>query len=235
MPRRQCPPARREVPVKSSWVYRNLPNTVSVLGVLPIALLLLEDGARFLVPLLIYNNIMDDLDGQLAVKLDLKSEFGATLDNLCDAVAHVFFVIFVGMTFGGVTLAFSMVAVVAILMRMTSRIVPPPRASAGSPTNELMRHLALVLVSTEFLGWSPQPWLLAVFAWNSVSMLVPYALPHSVRSLTKTTVGIAMVNVTLLVAWLVPEAAPVIAVCFLLPYLYSLTAGGIACRKRTEA
>lgn len=221
--------------MRAWWVYRNLPNTVSVLGVLPIALLLLEDGARFLVPLLIYNNIMDDLDGQLAVKLDLKSEFGATLDNLCDAVAHVFFVIFVGMTFGGTTLAFSMVAVVSILIRMTSRIVPPQRASAGSPTNELMRHLALVLLSAEYLGWNPRPWLIAVFALNAVSMLVPYALPHSLRSLTKSTTGIAMVNVILLVAILRPATAPVIALCFWLPYLYSLTAGGIACRRRAEA
>ncbi|MGY8768112.1 MAG: hypothetical protein ACKVH8_06755 [Pirellulales bacterium] len=42
-------------------VYKNLANVVSILGVLPIALLFLEDGYQYLVPLIIYNNIMDDL------------------------------------------------------------------------------------------------------------------------------------------------------------------------------
>ncbi len=101
------------------WLYRNLPNAVSLLGVLPLALLTLEDGARFLIPLMIYNNIMDDLDGQLAVKLDLKSDFGATLDNICDAVAHVIFVIVVGTRYDVACTALSIVAIAAILLRIT--------------------------------------------------------------------------------------------------------------------
>ena len=68
-------------------VYRNIPNITSILGVVPLAILFLEDGFQYLLPLIVYNNIMDDLDGMLAAKLDLKSEFGAALDNVCDAVA----------------------------------------------------------------------------------------------------------------------------------------------------
>ncbi|MBW2400325.1 MAG: hypothetical protein JRG80_13765, partial [Deltaproteobacteria bacterium] len=44
-------------------LYKNIPNIVSILGVLPLGLLLLDDGFQFLLPLLLYNNVMDDLDG----------------------------------------------------------------------------------------------------------------------------------------------------------------------------
>lgn len=208
------------------WLYKNLPNAVSLGGVLPLLILLLDDGSRFLIPLLIYNNFMDDLDGQLAVKLDLKSDFGATLDNVCDAVAHVILVLVVGAMFGGPCLVFSVVAAAAIVLRITSRVAPPPRRAGGSPTNELMRHIVLVLIATEALGWNPSPLLITVLALNSVSMLVPYPLPHLVRSRATSAVGIALVNAILLVAWLLPVAATAIALGFGLPYLYSLIAAG---------
>ncbi len=222
-------------PERGPWLYRNLPNAVSLLGVLPLALLAREDGARFLIPLMIYNNIMDDLDGQLAVKLDLKSDFGATLDNVCDAVAHVIFVMVVGMRYDGACMALSIVAIAAIVLRITSRVAPPPRRGGGSPTNELMRHIVLVLLATDTLGWSAPPFLIAVLALNAVSMLVPYALPHLIRSRTTSALGIATVNAILLLAWLTPVTAPVIALVFWLPYLYSFTAGGIGWFRRVRA
>jgi len=61
-------------------IYKNLPNIVSLLGVLPLSILFFKDGFQYLIPLIIYNNIMDDLDGILAIKLNLKSDFGAALD-----------------------------------------------------------------------------------------------------------------------------------------------------------
>ena len=116
------------------WLYKNLPNAVSLGGVLPLALLFADDGSRFLIPLLIYNNFMDDLDGQLAVKLDLKSDFGATLDNVCDAVAHVIFVMVVGIQFGGICQALSIVAAGAIVLRATSRVAPSLHFGPGTPS-----------------------------------------------------------------------------------------------------
>ena len=74
--------------VRQSFIYRNLANIASLLGVLPLVLLFQEDGYRYLIPLIIFNNVMDDLDGVLAAKLDIRSRFGANLDNVCDAVAH---------------------------------------------------------------------------------------------------------------------------------------------------
>jgi len=64
-------------------IYRNLPNIVSILGVLPLCILLLDDGITYLCALIVFNNIMDDLDGILAKKLRLQSDFGAGLDNVC--------------------------------------------------------------------------------------------------------------------------------------------------------
>ncbi len=45
------------------YVYRNLPNIVSILGVLPLCILLREDAFVYLCPLIVFNNVMDDLDG----------------------------------------------------------------------------------------------------------------------------------------------------------------------------
>ena len=50
-------------------LYRNLPNIVSILGVLPLCILLREDAFLYLCPLILFNNILDDLDGILAGKL----------------------------------------------------------------------------------------------------------------------------------------------------------------------
>ena len=78
-------------------VYRNLANIVSILGTLPVAILFMKDGYEYLIPLIVYNNIMDDLDGVLAAKLKINSPFGAILDNVCDAIAHSIFVMMLGM------------------------------------------------------------------------------------------------------------------------------------------
>ncbi len=82
-------------------IYNNAANIVSILGVLPLSILFLEGGYQYLIPLIIYNNIMDDLDGILAVKMNIKSVFGATLDNLCDGISHSILILIVGMHFGG--------------------------------------------------------------------------------------------------------------------------------------
>ena len=83
-----------------SFIYRNLANATSILGVLPLVILFLDDGYRYVVPLIVYNNFMDDLDGVLAAKLNTRSRFGADLDNVCDAVAHVVLALAVGAHFG---------------------------------------------------------------------------------------------------------------------------------------
>ena len=44
------------------FLYKNLPNLVSILGVLPLAILFFEEGFQYLIPLIIYNNVMDDLN-----------------------------------------------------------------------------------------------------------------------------------------------------------------------------
>jgi len=82
--------------LQKNFLYRNLANATSILGVLPVMLRFLDDGYRYLVPLIIFNNMMDDLDGVLAAKLNIRSQYGADLDNICDAVAHVALALAVG-------------------------------------------------------------------------------------------------------------------------------------------
>jgi phosphatidylserine synthase len=209
------------------FIYKNLPNIVSVLGVLPLSILFLEDGFQYLVLLIIYNNIMDDLDGILAWKLNLKSAFGGALDNVCDAVAHIIFVMILGIHYGMICSLASLVAGAAILIRVTSRITVSAKTSTGSPTNELMRHMLLILLTADYFEFSPVPLLIAVFLLNAVSMLVPYPMRYMIRTLTTSATAIGLVNISLMVAFFVPFTAPVIAFCFFASYLYSFIAGGM--------
>ena len=65
-------------------------------------------------------------------------------------------------------------------------------------------------------------YLIAAFLLHAMSMLVPFKLPYLIRSLTKSAIAIGLVNVSLLVAWLVPSTTPVIAAGFNVSYFYSL-------------
>ena len=138
---------------RSNRIYRNLPNIVSILGVLPLCLLLLDDGFGYLCALILFNNITDDLDGILAKKLRLGSNFGAGLDNVCDAVAHILIAMVVGAHYGGIVLAFSLVAALAILVRVVQRLAPSPAFGTGPPTNELLRHLLLLSILQWIYGF----------------------------------------------------------------------------------
>ena len=215
-------------------IYKNLANAASILGVLPLCLLFVADGYQYLIPLIVYNNIMDDLDGILAAKLNIRSRLGADLDNLCDAVSHVLFVMFVLVHFfdnaqpGNLFCAtLGMAAVVAILLRVGKRLDPSQVAALGSPTNELIRHLLFVLLLANIFSFSPVPYLSVVFLFHIVSMLVPFHMPYQIRSLAKSAFAISMVNVALLVAWLIPSATPIVAACFFGAYLFSLSVGAV--------
>ena len=200
-------------------VYKNIPNIVSILGILPLALLFVDNGYQYIIPLIIYNNIMDDLDGILATKLRLKSDFGAKLDNVCDAVAHTLFVMVIGMHYGLICGSISLIAIVSILIRVVSRLTSSN--GAGSPTNELIRHLFFTLLLAELFGFDPVLLLIIVFLINTISMLWPYPMPYMIRSQAKTVFAVCMVNVFLILAWLVPFTTLIIAGCFILAYLYS--------------
>ncbi len=181
----------------------------------------------YLCPLIVFNNIMDDLDGILAKKLGLRSEFGAGLDNVCDAVAHILIAMVVGSHYGGVVLAASLLSAVAILVRVVQRLAPSNLAGTGTPTNELMRHVLLLIILQELYGFNSTPYLVTAYILNSVSMLVPFAMPHLIRSKAKSTTEILCVNAALALAWGVPITAPIIAAAFFGSYLYSFVAGGV--------
>ncbi len=208
-------------------VYRNLPNIVSILGVLPLFVLLRESAFPYLCALIVFNNIMDDLDGILAKKLGLGSDFGARLDNVCDAVAHILIATVVGFHYGGVVLAFSVVSAVAILLRVVARLAPSPVSGIGTPTNELMRHLLLLILLQGVYGFDIGPYLIVAYLFNSISMLVPFAMPHQIRARAQTATTVSLVNVALVIAWRIPATVPFIAAAFLGSYVYSFVVGGI--------
>jgi len=213
-------------------IYRNLPNIVSILGVLPLCVLLLDDGIAYLCALIVFNNIMDDLDGILAKKLRLRSDFGAGLDNVCDAAAHILITMVVGIHYGGVVLVFSLLASVAILVRVVQRITPSPASGFGTPTNELMRHLLLLSILQGFYGFDLAVYFVAAFLLNSVSMLVPFAMPHLVRSMAKSATAVLLVNSALVLAWSIPVTAPFVATAVFGTYIYSFAGSGLGWLQR---
>jgi phosphatidylserine synthase len=211
---------------QANFIYRNLANAISILGVLPLVLLFLEDGYRYLIPLIIFNNVMDDLDGILAAKLDIRSRFGADLDNICDAFAHTAMVLAVGAHFGGLAFMVSMIAAASIIVRTTSRLNPDVVTGSGSPTNELMRHMLFVLLLTQIFDVDPRLYLVLIFILHSATMIVPFKLTVLIRGLAKTATAVIFVNIALVAAWLIPAVTPLIALSFIATYLYSFIVGG---------
>jgi len=211
---------------RTGLVHRNIANAVSLLGIIPLPLLFMNGGYKFVIPLMIYNNIMDDLDGVLALKLGIQSDFGGLLDNVCDALAHAVFVMVIAMHHGVICGAVSIVAMLAIQIRVVSRLRPgaPP---TGSPTNELVRHLLLILLLAGTYRFGAAPYLIAAFILHAISMLAPLPMPFLLRGMTKSVVGIALINLALLSAWLLPISTPVIATCFFATYLLSFVTGAI--------
>jgi len=211
---------------QGNFVYRNLANAISILGVLPIGLLFLEEGYLYLIPFLIFNNIMDDLDGVLAGKLKIRSQLGARIDNVCDTVVHVTLVLIVSAHFGMGILLAGMIAATAIIVRLTGRLNPDEVSGNGTPTNELMRHMLFVFLLTRMCEVDPKPYLVLIFIFHTVTMLVPFKLTFLIRGRVNSATAIALVNVALIVAWLVPSLAPFIAAPFFATYLYSFIQGG---------
>ena len=217
--------------LQGNFVCRNLANVTSILGVLPLIILFLNDGYSYVVPLIIFNNFMDDLDGILAVKLNIRSRFGADLDNVCDAVAHVILVLVVGAHLGGLLIAMSIIAAGSIILRVTSRVNPDTAAGMGSPTNELMRHLLFSLLLAGQFNFEPEYILIPVFLLNSASMLVPFSMPELIRSRIKSATAVGVMNAALVAAWLMPHTTPVIATAFIGSHLYALVAGAVRWQK----
>jgi len=209
------------------FAYRNLANAASLLGVLPLIILFMDGGFQYVIPLIIYNNFIDDLDGVLAAALNIRSKFGADLDNVCDAVAHISLTLAVGAHFGNFLIVASAIAAGSILIRIVSRLQPAAFAGQGSQTNELMRHILFALLLAGQFDFSPVYILAAIYLIHAVTMVVPYRMPHPIIDAATTATRLGLVNVALVAAWLIPAITPIIATAFFGAYLYAFFAGTI--------
>ncbi len=215
-------------------VYKNLANVVSVLGILPLIVLFDENGYKYIIPLIIYNNVMDDLDGVIAKKLGLANATGMRLDNVCDGFAHTVFVMVVGMHYGGICALASLAASVSIILRVVTRLGPKVVLLNGSMTNELVRHTFFILLLSQVFNFPPEPFLVGAFALHSVSMLAPFPMPYLLRRLAKSAKAILLINLVLVVAWRVPFTTAFVAGCFFVSYLYSFGWGRLAWLRHVD-
>ena len=115
-----------------------------------------------------------------------------------------------------------LVSVSAILIRSVSRLDPDVVKGTGSPTNELIRHILFVILLATMFDFNPALALIVVFATHAITMFIKHPMPYMIRSQAKTTLAILLVNVSLIIAWLIPFALPIIAGGFILTYLFSL-------------
>lgn len=215
-------------------MYKNLANLVSLLGILPLVILFGENGFTYIVPLMLYNNFMDDLDGIVAKKLGISSETGMRLDNVCDAFAHTVFVMVIGMHYGWICAFAGLLASAGIVLRIVARLDPKGAQSHGSMTNEMIRHTFFVLVLSEIFSFQPGPYLVVVFLVHTATMLAPFPMPFLLRKLTKSTMSILLLNLVLVVAWLVPFTTAFVSACFFLGYLLSLGKARLAGSRRVD-
>ena len=88
-----------------------------------------------------------------------------------------------------------------------------------------MRHMLFALLLAGQFDFSPEYILIAVFLMHSVSMVVPYPMPHPIIDRANSAVTLGLVNAALLAAWLFPIVTPVVATAFLTAYLYALIVG----------
>ena len=75
--------------IKSHLKVRNFPNSLSLFRlilVFPVIYLLDSNNIRFIFPLLIIGAITDYLDGYIANKYKLKTNFGAVIDPVADKI-----------------------------------------------------------------------------------------------------------------------------------------------------
>jgi phosphatidylglycerophosphate synthase len=210
-------------------IFQNIPNTVSILGVLPLALLFTENGFIYIIPLIVFNNIMDDLDGILARELKLQSEFGARMDNLADSVAHTLFIFAIGSQFGLWTLLFGLLPVSAFMIRSVSRL--GNAKGGGSPTNELIRHLLFVLVLSEIITFNISLVIILLYLAHTITMLWELPMPHLIRSWAKSSFLIALVNTSLIMVWIAPDTVYYVGGAFLITYVISASSALFRDRK----
>ena len=159
--------------------------------------------------------------------MNIRSQFGADLDNVCDAVAHISLALAVGAHFGSLIIIASAIAAGSILLRVVTRLNPSATEGTGSQTNELMRHMLFALLLAGQFDFSPEYILIAVFLIHAVSMLVPYPMPHPIVDRAKSATALGLVNVALVVAWLVPITTPIITAAFVAAYIYSFIVGSV--------
>jgi phosphatidylglycerophosphate synthase len=216
----------------AKFIYRNLANATSLIGVLPLIILYFDDGYLYVIPLIIYNNFIDDLDGVLASKLNIKSKFGANLDNVCDAVAHISLALAVGAHFGGLVMVTSAVVAGSILIRIVTRLDLHFVAGTGSQTNELMRHILFTLLLAGQFNISPENILVAVFLIHAVSMVLPYAMPHFIIDRASSPALLGLINAALVTAWLLPITTPIISAAFFVAYINSFIVGSFRWRSK---
>ena len=206
-----------------TYIYKNCANLLSLLGVAPLFILFQEGGFQYIIPLIIYNNILDDLDGFVAKKLKIRTQYGGNLDNICDAVAHSIIVISVGIHFEGSLALFSIVAVSSIILRITNRFELGSNFKGGTQTNELMRHIMFILILSELEGFNPSPILALVFVLNSISMLITIPFPFMLVHFTNNSTSLTLFNFSLILAFLVKPLSYIFGGAFLLTYIYSFT------------
>ena len=132
---------------------------------------LLDQQLYHYLPLIAAINLLaDDLDGMVARRLNVSSEFGRYLDLVCDTASHSFLLMVVAANHGALSIIIAPVILMSMFYRLSKSASQTIGKDNGTTTNEYIVSLQLV-VALE-LSWDLDlEYLLAALAVLSILTL----------------------------------------------------------------
>lgn len=196
-----------------------LPSILSILGLVPMFLLLSYEWRGYLSWFILYYLAMDDLDGSVARALGTESRFGEHLDDTCDAVVHSVVAVLGGLVLGGMVLVASFVVATAIVIRMAARSSGIGRGVPwGEPGNEVS-ILWLILHSGGTVAWLGTDLVITLLLMiHAAMMLMPFPV-RIVRTRLKRAASVASYYVLLASICLYPQVSGPVFMIYTALYL----------------
>lgn len=102
-------------------MHRNLPNTLSVVRIVAsISLLFFFKEPKVLIPIYLFCGISDFLDGYLARRYNLVSQWGARLDSIADTVFYLILLFYLYQVYGYLFIPYLYTIFIVIIIKFFS-------------------------------------------------------------------------------------------------------------------
>jgi phosphatidylserine synthase len=145
-------------------------NSISLLGIIPVFLLLYPQMYSYFPLIASFNILADDLDGIVARSMGTNSERGRFIDILCDAFSHIVLLMAAAKNHGFFIKLLALTALVSMISRLASSSLKKVGKFNGTTTNEYVVSMHLV-IALELLWGVNLEVLLAILTVVSIVTL----------------------------------------------------------------